>query len=222
MRVALQTSNHLINLLGEELELLADKALFWPARQALFIADVHFGKAAAFRAQSVAIPGGTTTTDLARITNLLDETGASSLYILGDMWHAKEGLAQQTLQVIRDWRSTHTSLEITLVMGNHDRKCGELPQDLNVRTVDEPLKLSPFTLLHDPAKAVGAYSFGGHIHPCVRLAGFGGQSERVPCFWFGQDRAVLPAFGSFTGCSRVVPAADDQVYVAIDGKVLKV
>ena len=35
-----------VQLAGEELWLLPEKAIYWPAQQALLIADVHFGKAA--------------------------------------------------------------------------------------------------------------------------------------------------------------------------------
>lgn len=39
-----------------------------------------------------------------------------------------------------------------------------------------------------------------------RLAGRGGDAVRLPCFWFGDTVAVLPAFGSFTGTpKRVFP-----------------
>ena len=38
-----------IELAGSTLWLLADKAIYWPAQQALLVADVHFGKAAAYR-----------------------------------------------------------------------------------------------------------------------------------------------------------------------------
>jgi metallophosphoesterase superfamily enzyme len=44
-----------IEAAGEVLTLLPQRALFWPAMSMLVIADIHFGKAASFRAQG--IPG---------------------------------------------------------------------------------------------------------------------------------------------------------------------
>ena len=38
-----------IELAGSTLWLLAEKAVYWPEQQALLIADIHFGKAAAYR-----------------------------------------------------------------------------------------------------------------------------------------------------------------------------
>ncbi|HCC60476.1 MAG TPA: DEAD/DEAH box helicase, partial [Pseudomonas sp.] len=43
------TSHLSIELEQTELWLLADKAIYWPQQQALLIADIHIGKAAAYR-----------------------------------------------------------------------------------------------------------------------------------------------------------------------------
>ena len=55
----------------EAVELCADRALYWTRARTLFVADVHLGKAAAFRAGGVPVPRGTTATDLARLTALM-------------------------------------------------------------------------------------------------------------------------------------------------------
>ena len=44
-----------VTLAGETVELLAGRALHWPRARAVFVADVHLGKAAAFRAGGVPI-----------------------------------------------------------------------------------------------------------------------------------------------------------------------
>src|SRR4051812_6702373 len=70
-------------LAGEAVELLPQRALYWPAQQTLFVADVHLGKAAAFRAGGVPIPRGTTANDLDRLSMLITVTGARRLIVLG-------------------------------------------------------------------------------------------------------------------------------------------
>ena len=55
----------------ETLWLLPDKALYWPARRALLVADVHIGKAASYRALHQPVPRGTTEATLARLDTLL-------------------------------------------------------------------------------------------------------------------------------------------------------
>ena len=49
-----------VHVAGEDLLLLPEKAVYWPAEQMLIVADIHFGKAASFRALGVPVPRGTT------------------------------------------------------------------------------------------------------------------------------------------------------------------
>ena len=77
-----------IEVRGEQLLLLPERAVYWPAAGMLLIADMHCGKAAVFRANHIAIPEGNMEADLLRLTGLLERTGASSLAILGDWIHA--------------------------------------------------------------------------------------------------------------------------------------
>ncbi len=74
------------------LVLLPQRAVFDPAERTLFVADVHFGKAAAFRALGAPVPKGTTADNLARLTALMEATGAARLVVLGDLLHARAGL----------------------------------------------------------------------------------------------------------------------------------
>ena len=53
-----------------------------------------------------------------------------------------------------------------------------------------------------PAETDG-YTLAGHVHPGIVLAGPGLQRERLPCFWLGRERPCFPAFGSFTGLGPV-------------------
>ena len=57
-----------LRLLGQTLMLLPERAMFWRERQALLVADAHWGKAAAFRARGVPVPRGTTLEGLRRLT----------------------------------------------------------------------------------------------------------------------------------------------------------
>ena len=47
---------HRATLAGEAVELLPERALHWIRERTLFVADVHLGKAAAFRAGGVPVP----------------------------------------------------------------------------------------------------------------------------------------------------------------------
>jgi uncharacterized protein len=204
---------------GEELIARADASLYWPARSTLFVADVHLGKAASFRAAAVPVPVGTTAATLSRLGSALEQTGASRLVYLGDLWHAKEGRKEEILASLRLWRHSFPHVEMLLVEGNHDRRSGALPPDLGIATVLEPHRDEPFGLCHYPCELSDSYCLAGHIHPSVCLSARGRQSMRLPCFWFGQRTAVLPAFGDFTGMAEIAPAPGDQVFVIAENRL---
>ncbi|HYG62842.1 MAG TPA: DEAD/DEAH box helicase, partial [Thermoanaerobaculia bacterium] len=77
-----------IDIAGEPLVLLPERALLWERRATLVVADAHLGKAAAFRAAAIPLPGGTTTEALGRLAAALSRTGARRLLLLGDFFHA--------------------------------------------------------------------------------------------------------------------------------------
>jgi DNA ligase-associated metallophosphoesterase len=209
-----------VEVAGERLVLLAERALWWPARGALVVADLHLGKAATFRAAGIPIPRGSTAADLARLDGALERTGAESLVVLGDLFHARVGReAPGTLALIGGWRVRRPSLDVLLVRGNHDVGAGDPPTELGFRCVDEPWEAPPFHLRHHPEPG-HAYVLAGHVHPAVHLAGHGGLRERLPAFVFGERVGLLPAFGSFTGGGTVEPEPDARIYVVADDEVL--
>jgi DNA ligase-associated metallophosphoesterase len=213
----------LLELAGESVRLLPERALFWPSACALVVADVHWGKAAAFRSAGIPIPGGATRRDLERLDSALVRTGARRLIVLGDLFHARAGrVATRTLAELRGWRSGRDSLEIQLVRGNHDRHAGDPPPDLRVNCLDSPAYLPPFVLRHEPRPSDVGYTLAGHVHPGIVLAGRGLFRERLPCFVLGRHVAVLPAFGSFTGMGTVAPEEGERVFVVADGEVLEI
>lgn len=212
-----------LELAGEEVRLLPERALFWPRGGILVAADLHWGKAAAFRAAGIPIPGGATGDDLARLDSALLRTAAHSLVVLGDLFHARAGrVASRTLTELRRWRARRKRLEIRLIRGNHDRHAGDPPEDLGVECVDSPAFLPPFVLRHKPRVSTEGYTLAGHVHPGTVLAGPGLLRERLPCFVVGRRMAVLPAFGGFTGMGMVAPEAGERVFVVADGEVLGV
>jgi uncharacterized protein len=207
---------------GEKLVLLAEKAVFWPARKALFVADFHLGKAASFRRAGIPLPSGTTTENVERLGRAIDKTRASRVVFLGDFLHSLEGRAASTFGRFGEWRNARRGLELTLVRGNHDKKAGDPPDAWGVRCIEAGESLGPFILNHEPGASRGGYALAGHIHPAVRLSASGEKSLRLPCFWFGSRYGVLPAFGAFTGSAEVLPRKGDQVFVIAEEEVLKV
>lgn len=207
---------------GERLVLLPQRAAWWPARETLFVADFHLGKAASFRRAGIALPAGTTTENVERLERALDGRAVAHLVFLGDFLHSAEGRAPATLERFARWRAARPGLAMTLVRGNHDDRAGDPPPEWGIRCVDPGEALGPFALVHEPSPVRGGYALAGHVHPAVRLAERGGQSLRLPCFWFGARVGVLPSFGAFTGSALVRPRAGDRVFVVADDEVLRV
>jgi len=207
---------------GENLVLLPERAVYWPSRNALFVADFHLGKAASFRHAGIALPPGTTTENVERLDRAIARTGAGEVVFLGDFLHSKEGRAERTFERFAAWRASRADVALTIVRGNHDRKAGDPPEAWSVRCIEAGESLGPFVLNHEPGASRGGYALAGHIHPAVRLTAAGEKPVRLPCFWFGARFGVLPAFGAFTGNAEVLPRRGDQVFVIADEEVLKV
>lgn len=208
-----------ITLAGVELWLLADKAIYYPEQRALLIADVHFGKAAAYRKLGQPVPHGTTQNNLQRLDALLKEYPCERLIFLGDFLHAPESRAPSTLQALAQWRARHGTLDMTLVRGNHDKRAGDPPATLRIETVAEPLLLGPFALQHEPHPHATHHVLAGHVHPVYHLQGRGRQRLRLPCYYLREHMSLLPAFGAFTGGYKVERTQDSRIYVVGDGGV---
>ncbi|WP_426109988.1 ligase-associated DNA damage response endonuclease PdeM [Massilia sp. PWRC2] len=206
-------SEKIIVVAGETVHLLAQKALYWPAAHMLVIADIHFGKAASFRAAGVPVPRGTTSQNLAALDALMALHDIRHIMFLGDFLHARAAHASATVAAMLAWRQRHPHLQLTLVRGNHDRHAGDPAASLQIEMVDEPFAMAPFAFCHHPDIATAGYALAGHIHPSYRLA-TRFDSLRLPCFVVGPQRLILPSFGAFTGGFLIAPAAGDAIYVS--------
>ena len=206
----------IVDWAGARLQLLAERAVWWPASRVLFVADLHLGKAAAFRALGQPVPGGTTRENLARLTELIETHRPLQLIFLGDFLHAAEARTPSVLTALQDWRAAHEGVAMTLVRGNHDKRAGDPPPGLDIAIVDEPHLLGPFACCHHPQTHPTHFVLAGHVHPVRVLYGLGRDRLRLPCFVAEPGQAILPAFGEFTGGWRV-EAAPQRRFYAVGG-----
>ncbi len=173
--------------------------MWWPAGRVLFVADLHIGKAASYRALGQPVPGGTTQENLARLDALIGRHAPERVVFLGDFLHAALSRTPQVLAALEGWRARHAGVAMTLVRGNHDSRAGDPPAALGIEVVDEPWLLGPFACCHHPQAHATHFVLAGHLHPARWLHGRGRDSLRLPCFVSEAGQAILPAFGEFTG-----------------------
>ncbi len=212
-----------VQLHGIDLHLMADRGVFWPEQQTLFVADTHFGKDATFRHHGIGVPTGGTDGTLAAIDRMLSHTLAVRLVILGDMFHARSSLATDVKASVANFFAKHDAVEFVLVRGNHDAHVGSLPADWPIEIVEPGTSIRTSTgsvgLNHDPGDDIGdhALMLCGHIHPSVKVPGAG----KLPCFYLSNRALVLPAIGEFTGTHAVTPGRNDRVWLVAEEEVIE-
>ncbi len=190
------------------LALLPQRAVWQAETQTLWIADLHLGKAASFRALGQPVPRGTTEQNLSRLGALIDAHAARRLVVLGDFLHGPLGRTPGLFAQLRDWRRARGDLDCIVVRGNHDAHAGDAPIECGFTSVGEPFALEGVEGWHHAGAARAADGptiLAGHIHPVARLSAPGRDRLRLPCFCLRGREIILPAFGEFTGGHPVDP-----------------
>jgi DNA ligase-associated metallophosphoesterase len=177
-----------------ELMPLPQGALFWPARRALLVADLHFEKASGSRASGSCCPPYDSIATLADLTALVTATQARELWCLGDSFHDREGCERLPPVAQGMLRALTGSLRWTWITGNHDAgfldHCGG-------EIVPEAL-VDGLVLRHEADPAETRPELSGHFHPKLRLTVRGRRVARR-CFVATDNKLILPAFGALTG-----------------------
>ena len=179
---------------GHELMALPQGALFWPARRALLVADLHLEKASWFARLGQMLPHYDSIATLADLTALAASTRAQEIWCLGDSFHDRHGcdrLPERAREMLTALTST---LRWTWITGNHDPgfadHCGG--DILGEAQVDGLI------LRHEADAADLRPELSGHFHPKLRITHRGRQVSRR-CFVATQRKLILPAFGALTG-----------------------
>jgi uncharacterized protein len=199
------------------LKLLPERAVWAPGAKTLFVADLHLGKAATFRALGAPAPTGVSEETLRRLAELIETIRPQYVVALGDFTHARAGMTPGLLKSLCAWRCRWSSLTFTIVLGNHDRGAERFYADCGFAWAHAPALIGGIECRHHPItpdNVAGPLALAGHLHPVVRLNGPGGDSLRTPCFVVGNRQIVLPAFGEFVGGSLVTPGKGERALIA--------
>jgi uncharacterized protein len=204
---AVRAVAHVASLDVAGITMLADLsgALFWQEQRLLVVSDLHLEKGSSFASRGVLLPPYDTVATLSRLAAVISRHNPRTVIALGDSFHdrtAHERLsppdreAIAALQARRDW---------IWISGNHDPA---LPSDLGGIIASE-VAIGPIVFRHEPTGSVG--EIAGHLHPKARVATRARWLERR-CFASDGERAVMPAFGAYTGGLSIRDEAFSKIF----------
>lgn len=205
---------------GQRLWLTAERTVFWEDENTLILSDTHLGKSGHFRKSGIPVPPHVSKHDLVRLFAQVRLFNPRNLLINGDFFHS--GYNAELDQFSR-WRENFPDLNITLVRGNHDILAEEWYQKNGI-TLHETWTSGPFRFVHDIGDEVPdtePFTFTGHIHPGVLLRGNGRQRLRLPCFYFGHEYAILPAYSAFSGTALIEPRPGEAVFAIANNALIQ-
>jgi DNA ligase-associated metallophosphoesterase len=179
---------------GETFYPMADGALFWPAEQALLVADLHLEKASWFARLGQFLPPYDSHATLSALAVEVERTGATRLFCLGDSFHDRFGCDRLPADARELLEQLTSKLDWTWVVGNHDPgfadHCGG--------RIEEEVELAGIILRHEAVRGEPRPEISGHFHPKLRLSLKGRRVSRR-CFVASPSKIIMPAFGSLTG-----------------------
>lgn len=209
-----------VEICGEVFQLLPHKAIYWPKMKMLLIADLHLGKINHFRKSGIPLPIKANDRNIELLLDLLHLTKPERVICLGDLFHSHYNPEWEVFgEVVKHF----SMMSFELVLGNHD-VMSDLQYIRKGIQLHDQLIIDKFIFTHHPQEDIDdrLYNLAGHIHPGVCLFGKGRQAITLPCFYFGEQQALLPAFGVFTGLARIKPVKEDKVFVIAEDKIIAV
>jgi DNA ligase-associated metallophosphoesterase len=204
-----------VHIREQELFLLPERAIYWPAEKTMLIADLHIGKVNHFRKNGIAVPDMAEQNNLWRLSGLLQKWKPKTLIFLGDLFHSQFNSAWDRFA---DVMGNFEHIEVILVKGNHDILPEQTFKNAGIAVVSNLIK-GPFHFSHDRIESE-MFNLHGHVHPAVKLRSAGRQRLRLPCFYFSDDFGILPSFGDFTGSFVISPKETDLVFVPSNDEVI--
>lgn len=207
-----------IDLQGQQVELLPQKALLFQAHKSLIISDLHLGKASHFRKAGIPVPNEVYDRNIESLVKLMQWKQPKTVFFLGDLFHSVYNKEWSYFQMVIE---QFPQIDFKLLLGNHDILDRRHYESCGLSVIEESYEYHGFLLSHEPIEhSEDLYNLYGHLHPGVRLSGKGKQALRLPCFHFMKTAGVLPAFGKFTGLAIQKPKQGERVYVIAENEVI--
>jgi DNA ligase-associated metallophosphoesterase len=208
---------------GRQLMALPQGALFWPARNALLVADLHLEKASWFARVGQMLPPYDSIATLADLSALAAATSAAEIWCLGDSFHDRNGCDRLPAEARAMLTALTRRTRWTWITGNHDPgiadHCGG--------AITAEAMVEGLMLRHEADPDYGDPELSGHFHPKLRISRRGRSISRR-CFIASATKLILPAFGALTGGldaahPEIVRAVGTgaQALIPVDGRLLR-
>ena len=179
---------------GHDLTALPQGALFWPARRALLVADLHLEKASWFAKSGQMLPPYDSIATLADLTAIVAATDAAEIWCLGDSFHDQAGCDRLPAEARALLTALTQKTRWTWITGNHDPgiadHCGG--------EIVEEAEVDGLLLRHEADPGESRPELSGHFHPKLRIH-LRGRLVSRRCFVATERKLILPAFGALTG-----------------------
>jgi DNA ligase-associated metallophosphoesterase len=179
---------------GETFEATPSGALFWPAREALLVADLHLEKASWFARLGQFLPPYDSHATLTALATEVERSGARRLYCLGDSFHDAFGCDRLPPSARELLVALTAKFDWTWIVGNHDPgfadHCGG--------RIEDEVEIGGIILRHEALPGEPRAEISGHFHPKLRVHLKGRHVSRR-CFVRSATKLIMPAFGSLTG-----------------------
>lgn len=211
---------HPIEIIGCPFFLLPNKAVYWPDKEMLILADSHLGKVSHFRKAGIGVPLDAKNENWRKLNDLIESHNPKSVYFLGDLFHSTYNNEWQELE---EFMAIFSEVEFHLVLGNHDILDESVYLNSRLKVTERCIH-DEFLFTHHPLeKPEGElFNFCGHIHPSVLLSGKARQRVKLSCFYITEQQMIFPAFGVFTGSKNLEIEKATAIYGVAEGQILKI
>ncbi len=172
-----------------------ESALFWPAQNALLVADLHLEKASSYAMTSgQMLPPYDSNATLTELQKKAKELRAGKIFCLGDNFHDDGGEVRLCGEAAERLKQMTREYDWYWILGNHDpaikaRWGGHLHKEMEVDGI---------MLRHNICSSDNRPEISGHFHPKIRMHVRRKLVSRR-CFLRAGNRLILPAFGALTG-----------------------
>ncbi|NIM47369.1 MAG: phosphoesterase [Candidatus Aenigmarchaeota archaeon] len=167
-----------------EIKFLTEPALLLE-NNILVISDLHIGIEYEIFKSGITIPSQVEKLEK-RINNLIKQTKAKHLVILGDVKHQVPNISWQEYREIPKFLEHFQNIKISIIKGNHDGNIERLaPPEIDIYDA-QGFKINNFLLTHGQAWPFlgdlnAEYIIMGHVHPAVE-------------FWTENFRSIEPCW----------------------------